>query len=154
MIISGCATTSERLHSSAKSGEYANVEILVEKGVDVNAQDNDGDTALMIAVREGHTEVVKLLIEVGADVNAQDSDGDTALMTASRGGYLDVVQLLIDAGVDVNAKNDSGETALSLVESYLHKKEEYGKKYGLHKHEIYEEGYDEILWLLIEAGAK
>jgi len=121
MIISGCATTSERLHSSAKSGEYANVEILVEKGVDVNAQDNDGDTALM---------------------------------TASRGGYLDVVQLLIDAGVDVNAKNDSGETALSLVESYLHKKEEYGKKYGLHKHEIYEEGYDEILWLFIEAGAK
>ena len=38
----------------------------IEEGADVNAQNNDGWTALMWASQEGHPEVAQLLIEAGA----------------------------------------------------------------------------------------
>jgi ankyrin repeat protein len=93
-----------------------------DKGADVNAKDNNGDTALMEASRkdvlmkahlEGHLELVRLLLDKGADVNAKDNNGDTALMQASRKGHLDVVRALLDKGADVNAKNNNGDTALN-----------------------------------------
>ena len=84
-------------------------------------------------------------------------DGDTALIIASRLGDLKVAQLLIEAGTDVNAKNDSRETALSIAEYYLQKKIEDAKNYASPKFHIraeYEDGYGNIVELLIEAGAK
>ena len=50
-------------------------ELLIEKGADVNAVEEDGWTALMIAAGNGHKEVCQLLIEKGADVNAVDEWG-------------------------------------------------------------------------------
>ena len=38
-----------------------NVALLLEKGADVNAKNNDDWTALIIACQEGHTEIVKLI---------------------------------------------------------------------------------------------
>ena len=55
-------------------------------GADVNAQNKDGETALMRAVREGNTEVAEALIKAGADLNAQDKKGWTALMEVAYNG--------------------------------------------------------------------
>ena len=41
--------------------------LLIEGGADVNAQSNNGNTALMLASIREHTEVAKLLIEAGAE---------------------------------------------------------------------------------------
>ena len=43
------------------------VRSLIDAGADVNAADEDGDTALMNAAWNGHVETVKLLLEAGAD---------------------------------------------------------------------------------------
>jgi ankyrin repeat protein len=56
----------------------------LEKGADVNTKDNFGETALMYASGQEHTETAKLLIEKGADVNARNNGGETALMNAQR----------------------------------------------------------------------
>jgi ankyrin repeat protein len=92
------------------------VNLLLEKGMDVNHQTADGGTAMMTAALWGRTEVAALLISKGAKVNAKDKEGETALMKAVEGnmdGALKTVQTLLDNGADVNAKNQNGQTALA-----------------------------------------
>jgi ankyrin repeat protein len=55
----------EVFFQSVRSGDYAAVKRLIEEGMDVNTQNNNGSTALMWASQGGHLEVIKLLIEAG-----------------------------------------------------------------------------------------
>ena len=52
------------------------------KNIDVNAQNEKGETALMRAVRLGNIEVIRLLLSRGARVNASDALGETAFVLA------------------------------------------------------------------------
>ena len=109
IIIGGCATTSktkeeregvnqEVFFKSVTVGDFTEVKKLIEAGADVNAQNNEGWTVLMLASYFGHPEVAKLLVESGADVNAQNNEGVTALILALEGGHPEVAQLLMEAG--------------------------------------------------------
>ncbi|MBQ1960542.1 MAG: ankyrin repeat domain-containing protein, partial [Akkermansia sp.] len=70
------------------------VDALIKAGANVNAQDEDGNTALMDAADEGHTAVVLRLIQAGADVNARDDEGETALRKAIEERHADTAALL------------------------------------------------------------
>ena len=88
---------------------------LLDSGVDVNAQDKCGVTALMLAAQQD-VEYVYLLLDNGADVNAQDEYGVTALMIAVQQDINESVLLLLDKGADVNMRDKSGSTALMFIE--------------------------------------
>ena len=60
------------------------MQLLIEKGAEVNHTDKAGETALIVATIQGHVEVVKLL--KGAEVNHTGKAGETALMAASGQG--------------------------------------------------------------------
>ncbi len=64
------------------------VKVLIEKGAQVNMQNNDGLSTLMLASLCGCSNVVKILIEKGAQVNMQNNDGWSALMAASQNGHI------------------------------------------------------------------
>jgi len=98
IVCFGCATTPKMLMQSAESGDYAEVKRLIEEGADVNAKDNNGWTALMIASEAGKEEIANWLIEAGADVSAQDNDGFTAFMIALFSGHREMTQLLLPVG--------------------------------------------------------
>ncbi|HWN89043.1 MAG TPA: ankyrin repeat domain-containing protein, partial [Chitinophagaceae bacterium] len=93
---------------------YSSVEcmqLLIEKGSNVNAKNNLDETALMWSVHDPAK--MKLLIQHGADVNAKAKTGNTPLLIASVGhGKYDAVKLLIDKRADVNALNNRKENAL------------------------------------------
>lgn len=82
----------------AVSSKINNLELcraLIDLGADVNAQREDGWTALIMATSAGNTEACKLLLESGAKVNMQSSNGKTALMFAAEAGHLEICKLLI-----------------------------------------------------------
>ena len=97
------------------TGDLEFVEILISKGTNVNAVDNRGGSALLLASENGHTEIAKLLIAKRADVNAVDNFGNTALMFASSRGHTKIAELLIEKGADLNARNDNRKTALWIA---------------------------------------
>jgi len=62
------------------------------------ATPSGGVTALMMAVKGGHTEAVRALLKGGANPNLKDNAGDTCLTFAQQTGSVAVGRLLRDAG--------------------------------------------------------
>ncbi|XP_063781261.1 ankyrin repeat domain-containing protein 33B [Pseudophryne corroboree] len=73
--------------------------------VDVNWQDNDGNTALITAAQAGHITITNHLLNyfTGLDVEKRNIHGFTALMKASIQGRTDCVRALMLAGADIHA---------------------------------------------------
>jgi ankyrin repeat protein len=102
------------------------ISTLVRNGVDVNAVDRDGSTALMVASLYGAGfDIVTALLDAGALVNATNAFGNSALMmTVIRGRrfadsgvvpLLRFVELLCERGAGVALTNSSGKNALSIA---------------------------------------
>ena len=111
-----------------------------------------GLTALLHAVRQGHTEAAVALIDGGADIN-QPSGGDQTqpLLIATINGQFDLALTLLARGADPNGMSLAGTTPLFAVlerqwaprASYAHPTE----------HEQQESTYLEVLRALLAAGA-
>lgn len=67
-----------------------------------DAWSDEGQTALILAARNGHLEVVEALLKAGADPDHATADGRTALIMAAEGGHATVVESLLRAGADPN----------------------------------------------------
>lgn len=90
--------------------------ILLDKGVDVNHTDNNGNTALLLHTdRHCNKGVVKELIRAGADINAKNKDGNTALHFALKNGSIDAARLLVKKGADYQAVNNKGESPMEIA---------------------------------------
>src|SRR5207253_10966641 len=70
----------------------------IARHANVNAQDNQGRTALMAAAANGDAGVVKALIEAGAKIDAADANSGVALTYAAAAGSADVIDLLQKRG--------------------------------------------------------
>ncbi|XP_049809294.1 serine/threonine-protein phosphatase 6 regulatory ankyrin repeat subunit B-like [Schistocerca nitens] len=87
------------------------VSLLLEFGVDVNAVDDNGNTALHIAAFAGCVESIKL-VEAGASLTAQNSKGHSVFHWAVRSRNTAALSLLKDLGADVNSADRKGHTPL------------------------------------------
>lgn len=70
------------------------VDFLISKGIDINAQNNLGKTALMMAAKRDNDKLVKYLCEKGANVDIKDTNGMTALMWAASRENQQIVEYL------------------------------------------------------------
>src|SRR5688500_13537697 len=86
---------------SIKAGDLEAVRSQLEQGVDVNARNRYGQTAIMIASTAGNAALVDLLISLGADLNATAKYHLSALMLAVINRHQDIVALLCNAGADL-----------------------------------------------------
>jgi ankyrin repeat protein len=71
------------LQAASAKGHKEVVEILRDKGANVNIQNGEYGTALQAASEGGHKEIVEMLLGKGADVNAEGGYYGTALQVAS-----------------------------------------------------------------------
>ncbi|KAF7511461.1 hypothetical protein GJ744_004650 [Endocarpon pusillum] len=108
------------LLKAAERGRDAVVQLLLDKGTEVNAQGGYYGNALQAASAKGHEKVVEMLLDKGAEVNvrdevnAQDGVYGNALQAASEEGHEKAVQMLLD---DANAYEGQSDDALSEVSS-------------------------------------
>lgn len=104
------------LRAAAYFGHLDIVNLLISRGADVDASD-DGETALLVAIRGAQTKVVRRLIDAGADVRARLHGGASALHEAVRtydvietGATLEIIDQLLENGLHIEIEDDDGRT--------------------------------------------
>jgi ankyrin repeat protein len=81
----------------AFKGESGIAQRLIDARCDVNARNDAGQTALMMAAMFGRTDVVKMLLVNGANPELQDRVGNTAASLAQQQANPQMVTLLAQA---------------------------------------------------------
>ncbi|HEX7236532.1 MAG TPA: ankyrin repeat domain-containing protein, partial [Gammaproteobacteria bacterium] len=89
--------------------------LIHQQGIDVNAAQGDGTTALHWAAYQLDAALVGELLSHGAKADTQNQYGASPLGEAVKGGNADIVEMLLAAGANVEAPNADGETALMLA---------------------------------------
>ncbi|HYR78192.1 MAG TPA: ankyrin repeat domain-containing protein [Pyrinomonadaceae bacterium] len=101
----------EAFMRSAEKGDSAAVGKSLAEGINPNAKDQTGKTALMWAVTSGDLVTVKLLLDHGADLSARDDQGHTAFTLAAAKRRMDIAQVLLNKGAKPDTK-DKGNSAV------------------------------------------
>ena len=96
-----------RSREAAKLGDARMVKTLLDAGARPEGANQDGQTALMLAIKTGELPVVEMLIKAGANVNAMEKfHNQTPLMWAAaapkNGG--EMVKLLLSKDADVKPR--------------------------------------------------
>lgn len=97
---------------AAETGNVEGFNLLLSKGVDINAARTDGLNALMMASNTGVPPIVAELLKRKADVNEEDDSGATALTLAARGGHTEIGQMLLSGGAIFDKADSNGRTPL------------------------------------------
>ena len=117
--LKGCRVTNE-WEDAVRRGSIDQLQRLLASGADIDARDGHGQTALMLAAREGHAKVVEWLVDHGAVLDHTAKYGLSALMLAVIGGRSDAVRILAAAGANLclrgtGAPGFTAKTALDLA---------------------------------------
>ena len=112
----------DALHRAAKAGNLKGLEAALDAGMDVNARDDKGWTALMYVVDKGYVLLVEPLLNAKADPDVRAPDGATALFMAVAHGHSEIIEPLMKAGADPTIKGPKGKTAMDLALLNLEKR--------------------------------
>lgn len=132
----------QKLMAAVVAGDVAAVEAALAAKAEVDERFplintfNDGHTPLIVAARDGYTEIVRILIKAGADVNAvEPTFGAVPLHKAAYNGHAEILAILAaQPGVDLNVQGPSnGYTPL---------------------HDAIWLGYPDCAEVLVQAGAR
>jgi len=104
------------------------LDLFLQKGLDLNLKDNDGNTLLHLAIKYNFLDLVKFLIKKKIDLKVQNNDRETAffflftnLIKKEKSGFdFKIAKLLLDSGVKVDVLDDKKETIFyHLVKKFL-----------------------------------
>lgn len=104
------------LFLALRDGAFQAAEVLLkDPSLEVDALNEAGETALMMAALKGRTEWARRLLERGAQVNRP---GWSPLHYAATGPEPTVVKLLLDRGAAIDAESPNRSTPLMMAAQY------------------------------------
>lgn len=105
-----------------EEGDTDAVELFLAAGMNPDARDSTGKTALISAASRGSNNISQKLLNKGANVNVTDSTGSTALMESAQNDHRETTEVLLEKGADVNLTDNDGRTALIRAAARGHTK--------------------------------
>ena len=100
-------TRATLLHYAAAAGVVESAELLLRRGLDINATDSEGLTPLHVAAQEGHERMAAFLLEKVQNPRLRDHSGRTALVVAQQNKQPDTLIRTLD--IATSAASDSRE---------------------------------------------
>lgn len=99
---------------AAYNDDINKIKTMIVENVDINSTDNDGETALSVAAKNGNLNLLKYLLTVdGVNVNAFNLKGYTPLHQAAKFGYFEIVKALVATkGIELSLKDKMNYTPL------------------------------------------
>jgi ankyrin repeat protein len=77
-------TFSQALIEAAKIGDRRSILQLLMRGADIRTTDNDGNTLLMIAIKNQQDSLCVILVSLGVDLKAKNKFGETTISLATK----------------------------------------------------------------------
>jgi len=152
------------LSAAAWSGNYDEIDELINAGSDIEAEDWAGDTPLVYAVKNGNLPAITRLLQEGADPRKKMASGASMVVHSLKNGNLAATHLLLRHGAGIRSVGKDGESLahvavqqgniqflkdLQTRGAYLEFEE--GAGYGL-LHVAYDLGHKEMLNYLLKLG--
>ncbi len=105
------------MHELAREGDILSAEVIMDKGGEIDAADDEGRRPLHEAAFFGKLEMVQFLVAMGAVKDAPVHPfGYTALWFAVTRGHFDVAKYLLEKGANVNVADAlNGQTLLHIT---------------------------------------
>ncbi len=123
-----------RSHTSLEA-----IKILLEYGVDIKIIDDDGLSAIDLAIKFKREDVIQFCIDKGMDINiSHRKSGITPILLAACFNNTSIVELLLKHGADINSKDKGGLTTKDYAKKLGQKKmlaflEEKGARHNLYR---------------------
>ena len=101
------------LINACNKGDIEAAKRALDSGADINATDESGDSALMLAMYGTHNNLAKELISRNADISTmRNKEGATVLMAAVNSTNAEIVSLLLSKNANIHQRDFEGETVL------------------------------------------
>jgi ankyrin repeat protein len=112
------------LHDAICLDNIKIVDVLLERGADINIKNYHNETALHLATNLHNIEMVKKLILKGASLDVKNHDGYTSLHLAAEQGYVAIAEELMSHlnSEQLSLTNKEGQTPLHLAVLWNHSK--------------------------------
>jgi ankyrin repeat protein len=103
---------------AASVGFSTEVERLIHKGADIEAETSEGATPLVIAVSANRLNAVKTLLNYNADPNKITAAMESPLLISVKNNNVDISEALIRDGADIDFQDKHGVTPLNYASLY------------------------------------
>lgn len=117
LAILNCCWTAPEMASQVEA--MAKVfKALMEKGAEINAQDADGQTPLIVAAATNQEELTSALLDLGADPNLKNAEGEVPAVHAIANNHPNISKILLERGANPEIRNKDGEDLMAIAYRY------------------------------------